>query len=236
MKKQITLEEEKEIIKEINRDCINSLIGYNYGKQLKQPQWGYKRDIILSRDKHKCTECGSKKELHVHHKVYYNKTLAWEYVNEDLITLCKSCHRKLHDSVKIERKEFIDNPYFEKEHRELMKIKESEELMEKELLNNINWIETDPYKGDVTVLVNDFKIFSTYKSPIKVLTEIINKKYESSTNAHSDIIEFYEKNGTLDIRVIGIQGDKYKLVDEYLDKGYPLINKSLKKSKSKSKS
>jgi len=34
--------------------------------------------------------------LNVHHKVYREKRLAWEYEDEDLITLCQSCHEAIH--------------------------------------------------------------------------------------------------------------------------------------------
>lgn len=39
--------------------------------------------------------------LNVHHKVYRKNKLAWEYPDEDLITLCWSCHEEIHKNQKI---------------------------------------------------------------------------------------------------------------------------------------
>ncbi len=41
-----------------------------YYKLLKHPKWFRKRDSVLERDHHKCTVCGSKKNLQVHHTYY----------------------------------------------------------------------------------------------------------------------------------------------------------------------
>lgn len=39
--------------------------------------------------------------LHVHHKYYINRKLAWEYSDDALITLCQTCHQDLHNRIKI---------------------------------------------------------------------------------------------------------------------------------------
>lgn len=39
--------------------------------------------------------------LHVHHKCYIENYYAWEYSNEALITLCQSCHEKIHENQEI---------------------------------------------------------------------------------------------------------------------------------------
>ncbi|HOZ15658.1 MAG TPA: HNH endonuclease [Tenuifilaceae bacterium] len=39
--------------------------------------------------------------LNVHHLVYRDNKLAWEYPDDDLITLCWKCHEKLHETAKI---------------------------------------------------------------------------------------------------------------------------------------
>ena len=53
---------------------------------------------VKKRDGEKCVKCGSKKFLEVHHKVINveNPTI------NDLVTLCKSCHRREH-TVKLRR-------------------------------------------------------------------------------------------------------------------------------------
>ncbi len=51
---------------------------------------------VLQRDDHKCVDCDSTRFLEVHHLEYNldNPTI------NDLKTLCKSCHKKLHESQK----------------------------------------------------------------------------------------------------------------------------------------
>lgn len=58
-------------------------------------RWIEKRDEILDRDDHKCQVCKSVTSLEVHHTHYENKP-AWDYPNESLITLCRSCHKEAH--------------------------------------------------------------------------------------------------------------------------------------------
>lgn len=67
----------------------------NYQDQLQDERWWRKRLTILIRDKFRCQLCdyfGEK--VNVHHLKYTG--MAWEAPDEDLITLCKNCHSKLH--------------------------------------------------------------------------------------------------------------------------------------------
>lgn len=68
-----------------------------YSELLKDPRWLEKRESILERDNYKCQDCLCKgSELHVHHKKYIDGRMPWEYPNELLITLCGSCHKRVH--------------------------------------------------------------------------------------------------------------------------------------------
>ena len=73
-----------------------------YEKQLKTKEWRAKREKILKRDGYKCAYCGSKSKLNVHHK-YYNlypngkHVNVWDYPDDALITLCETCHKKVHE-------------------------------------------------------------------------------------------------------------------------------------------
>ncbi len=69
-----------------------------YKQQLKSPEWKAKRQVILKRDGHCCTECDRNTYLQVHHNYYEDGKLAWEYPNEALKTLCRGCHNKFHKS------------------------------------------------------------------------------------------------------------------------------------------
>lgn len=70
----------------------------SYEKQLCDPRWKERRKQILKRDKHTCVTCGAIEQPQVHHIRYTGK--AWEAPDADLVTLCNSCHKKLHHSVK----------------------------------------------------------------------------------------------------------------------------------------
>lgn len=54
------------------------------------------RESILERDQHKCTVCGSEKNLHVHHKIHRKHGGTNNFDN--LATLCKWCHAEQHRS------------------------------------------------------------------------------------------------------------------------------------------
>jgi hypothetical protein len=56
---------------------------------------------IKDRDNNKCKTCGSSEKLHVHH---IDKNRKNNQV-DNLITLCQSCHAKIH-SVRIKRKSY----------------------------------------------------------------------------------------------------------------------------------
>lgn len=69
---------------------------WNYARQLLTSQWKNKRNRIKKRDGGRCTKCGSKKHLEVHHIKYIWGKKAWEYADNMLTTMCKECHRKEH--------------------------------------------------------------------------------------------------------------------------------------------
>jgi len=69
-------------------------------------EWYNKRWEIIKRDK-QCKLCGTTNKLVVHH--IYGRKLYPEYAfdNEKLITLCKSCHQKYHNS----NKEIVESSF-----------------------------------------------------------------------------------------------------------------------------
>ena len=68
-----------------------------YTNYIKSNHWKIARAEKL-RKENCCYICGKKKNkrtiLEVHHKSY--KNLGHENINEDLVTLCKSCHKFIH--------------------------------------------------------------------------------------------------------------------------------------------
>lgn len=68
-----------------------------YQEQLKNPKWQKKRLEVLNENNFECSECGSKDtELHVHHTIYRKGNKVWEYENDELACLCKTCHEFEH--------------------------------------------------------------------------------------------------------------------------------------------
>lgn len=59
------------------------------------------RETVLERDGYKCQHCGSNANLNVHHvkRFAYYKKLRHDIKNA--ITLCETCHRKLHREERI---------------------------------------------------------------------------------------------------------------------------------------
>lgn len=77
-----------------------------YERLLQQPEWKEKRLHIIRRDGHHCQYCGATTNLQVHHKYYlqypnHTRPKPWEYPDTALITLCKDCHKKVHDTKQI---------------------------------------------------------------------------------------------------------------------------------------
>lgn len=73
-----------------------------YSDDIKNGQWQKLRLEIMHRDKFKCLSCFSQNDLNVHHLYYENGKKIWEYEPESLVTLCQTCHEKLHkDLMKI---------------------------------------------------------------------------------------------------------------------------------------
>ena len=71
----------------------------NYDEYLQTEGWGKIRRAALKYWDHKCALCFSENKLHVHHRTYCR--LGSEQPN-DVIVLCKKCHAKHHDALKLD--------------------------------------------------------------------------------------------------------------------------------------
>lgn len=68
----------------------------NYSDLLKNPKWQKKRLEIMQRDNWICRSCNDcESELHVHH-LQYSEEKPWDEPDENLITLCDTCHKAMH--------------------------------------------------------------------------------------------------------------------------------------------
>jgi len=70
-----------------------------YSEFLKTAYWRNTRKMILLRDGNKCTKCGCKQALQIHHKTYKNHLNEQDNL-DDLITLCVACHYNAHKALK----------------------------------------------------------------------------------------------------------------------------------------
>jgi hypothetical protein len=76
-----------------------------YLEKLTDPRWKRKALKIIKRDGYKCTVCGGKNKLEVHHTFYYDDYPdPWIYPDESLLTVCRKCHKEHHEFNEIEIK------------------------------------------------------------------------------------------------------------------------------------
>lgn len=67
----------------------------NYYRFLKSKYWDIIRKIVLKRDKYRCTVCGYKYNLQIHHTTYKHLYNEHNHI-EDLLTVCGKYHYEFH--------------------------------------------------------------------------------------------------------------------------------------------
>jgi hypothetical protein len=69
-------------------------------KLTANPGWQKRRLEIMQRDNWTCQRCyNTEEQLEVHHLVYRGKTKYQDYLDCELITLCRSCHQRETDNL-----------------------------------------------------------------------------------------------------------------------------------------
>jgi DEAD/DEAH box helicase domain-containing protein len=91
----------EETIDKLKDEGLWSNTPNNYG-----PNWQKQRELARARDMFRCQVCGEPEGLfehHVHHKTPFRMFDTTEQANQltNLITLCKSCHRKVETAVRV---------------------------------------------------------------------------------------------------------------------------------------
>lgn len=86
-----------------------------YFEQLRSPNWQRRRLEIMSRDEFMCRACYDQEStLNVHHKHYIKGRMAWEYGDDELVTLCEACHEDMHRQADVMKRIFsmlpLDGP------------------------------------------------------------------------------------------------------------------------------
>lgn len=72
-----------------------STLKEQHDKELKSPMWKRLRLKVFERYGCQCVECGSTKNIEVHHLIYRKGRHLWEYDVSELIPLCRNCHKKV---------------------------------------------------------------------------------------------------------------------------------------------
>ncbi len=87
----------------INHNAVKKICSFKtlkiktkYHKFLQSSYWQDVRFKVLDRDNNTCQYCGATTSLQVHHLTYEHHGEEMEYL-EDLIALCKDCHKKEHN-------------------------------------------------------------------------------------------------------------------------------------------
>jgi hypothetical protein len=85
-----------------------------YGRKLADPRWQRKRLEIMSRDEFKCRVClDDTQELQVHHKFYLPGKEPWEYDDDNLVTLCSTCHERITSLIKTVKWNITFEPFLD---------------------------------------------------------------------------------------------------------------------------
>lgn len=100
--KEEKLRREREIIKSLQavrklKVAPHSNPYMPYKGQLSDERWKAFRTFILKVRGNKCETCGATKGLQVHHLQYRNNAMAWEYTCNEVMVLCRDCHKKIHN-------------------------------------------------------------------------------------------------------------------------------------------
>lgn len=73
----------------------------DYKEQMNDPRWVERSREIMKRDNFTCQLCGkSHTKLNVHHIRYIKGKDYWDYPDELLMTVCETCHQKIHGKYK----------------------------------------------------------------------------------------------------------------------------------------
>jgi len=82
-------------------DYIKELRTMPYQEYLKTDHWQDCRKQAIKRAKHRCQLCNSRTKLNVHHRTYERRG---HERDDDLITLCESCHSIFHQASKLAKR------------------------------------------------------------------------------------------------------------------------------------
>lgn len=137
--------------------------------------WQKKRLKIIERDGFKCKCCSSDyKQLHVHHLSYKEGVKAWEYEDDNFVTLCDNCHKSIH-----EVNEWIDSKFL-KISVDCLKTCSMTDYYLKDLSYSFDAAYNSPMECAFDYIENGALIFeSIFSNRTFVLTDLIFDKEKS---------------------------------------------------------
>ena len=102
----------------LSRARIHQLVS-GYDKLIRElnnrESYHYRHEYILERDKYACQVCGNKGDLLIHH-IDENDHHNWD---SNLVTLCNSCHAKLHHKIRFNNERSNDREKIRRARAEL---------------------------------------------------------------------------------------------------------------------
>ena len=85
----------KQVFYKKNRDKPYTQSKMGHDDYLQTEVWKQLRNERLAKDDYRCQKCGTAYNVQVHH-LRYPEVWGEENVDDDLITLCSSCHAETH--------------------------------------------------------------------------------------------------------------------------------------------
>lgn len=67
-----------------------------YREQMRSFEWKEFSAHQIEKADHRCFMCGEDDGLQVHHLVYRQGRMAWEYDSDEVRVLCRECHTAVH--------------------------------------------------------------------------------------------------------------------------------------------
>lgn len=89
--------EEEGFIKRLDEQ--NLIILYTFwvdNRDRNSPRYRAWRESVFKRDRYKCVVCGSNTNIEAHHIEHWAKSKEKRYDVDNGVTLCRSCHYKVH--------------------------------------------------------------------------------------------------------------------------------------------
>lgn len=133
-----------------------------YRKYLRSDHWVETRRKRKRIDGYKCYLCGKKKHLNVHHLRYVN--IGNEDVENDLVTLCRDCHKMLHrikDGSQKEYQAFLGD-------RDRNSLYSLESRLKEKIIEAV-WLRDSNFGGDLKVFNKSGKMISKLLKVVKIL-------------------------------------------------------------------